>query len=520
MKSRRLSAAVLGAIGFAALVFVTRTVDMDVHWRANDAQALDLFGSGDKKDEGTTSDGKPLWTESTTPAPFAESPNKGSFADLAEHVSPAVVSIRTSKTVSGGGGGAHGRVPKELEPFFNGPGSPFEDFFGGGPKGDYQVPGAGSGFVISEDGHILTNNHVVEDADDIEVAFKDGSTAKAKVIGRDAATDIALIKVDVKHPLQPLPFGDSHKLRPGDWVIAIGNPFGLEHTVTAGIVSALHRRGIGTGRYEDFIQTDAAINPGNSGGPLINLAGEAVGINTAINPRANTIGFAVPIDMAKEVLPSLNTAGFVTRGWLGVVIQQITPDIKEAMNLEDTKGALISRVDPTGPAQKAGIERGDVIVKFDGQPIDEMEELPRRVALVAPGKKVEVVVRRAGKEKTVTVEVGKLQEGEQVAQNEQSKPDGGAAVFGLRVQDLTDELSEQLGVQGEKGVVVTEVEGTSPAAKAGMRRGDVILEVNQNEVANVAEFKKATAGQDKLLLLVRRGEATIFVAVKKAGAAE
>jgi serine protease Do len=224
--------------------------------------------------------------------------------------------------------------------------------------------------------------------------------------------------------------------------------------------------------------------------------------------------------MAKEVLPSLNTAGFVTRGWLGVVIQQITPDIKEAMNLEDTRGALISRVDPTGPAQKAGIERGDVIVKFDGAPIDEMEELPRRVALVAPGKKVDVVVRRAGKEKTVAVEVGKLQEGEQVAANDQSKPEGGAAVFGLRVQDLTDELSEQLGVQGEKGVVVTEVEGTSQAAKAGMRRGDVILEVNQNEVANVADFKKATGGQDKLLLLVRRGEATIFVAVKKAGSAD
>ena len=513
MKARRLS--LLGiALLLGAVLFVSRTFEIDVRWRDNDAHAIELFGGSEKKDDtekAPTTNGKPFWTESERTKPLAIAPNMGSFADLAEKVSPAVVSIRTSKTVSGGG--AHGRVPKELEPFFNSPGSPFDDFFGG-PKGDYQVPGAGSGFVISEDGFIVTNNHVVEDADDIEVAFKDGATLKAKVIGRDPATDVALIKVESPKPLEPLPLGDSSVLRPGEWVIAIGNPFGLEHTVTAGIVSALHRRGIGAGRYEDFIQTDAAINPGNSGGPLIDLAGEVVGINTAINPRANTIGFAVPIDMAKEVLPSLKTAGFVTRGWLGVVIQQVTPDIKEAMGLGDTKGALISRVDPNGPAQKAGIERGDVIVRFDGQPIDQMEDLPRRVALVAPGKKVDVVVRRGGKEKTFGVEVGKLEEGEKVASAEPESHQG-AAVFGLRVQDLTAELSDELGVQGEKGVVVTEVEGTSPAAKAGMRRGDVILEVNQTAVANVGEFKNATRNQDKLLLLVRRGEATIFVAVKK-----
>ena len=519
MKSRRLWVSALTAAALAAVLFASQAIDVSVRWRSNDARAIDLFGSSENKaaeeKKPAAGDAKPFWNEADGHVPLAEAPKQASFADLAEHVSPAVVSIRTTKTVNGGGRG-RGQVPPELEPFFNGPNNPFEDFFGGGPKGEYQVPGAGSGFVISAEGYIVTNNHVVEDADEIEVAFKDGTTKKAKVIGRDAATDVALIKVDSDKPLPSLPLGDSKALRAGDWVIAIGNPFGLEHTVTAGIVSALHRRGIGAGRYEDFIQTDAAINPGNSGGPLINLSGEVVGINTAINPRANTIGFAVPVDMAKEVLPSLKTAGFVTRGWLGVVIQQITPDIKEAMNLTDTKGALISRVDPAGPAQKAGIERGDVIVEFDHEPIDDMEELPRRVALVAPGKKVEVRVRRAGKEQTFHVEVGKLEEGQQVAAAEEEKQDG-PTVFGLRVQDLTDELSEQLGVQGEKGVVVTEVENGTPAQKAGMRRGDVILEVNQTAVSNAAEFRSAAHDQDKLLLLVRRGEATIFVAVKKAG---
>ena len=295
-------------------------------------------------------------------------------------------------------------------------------------------------------------------------------------------------------------------------MIAIGNPFGLEHTVTAGIVSALHRRNIGAGRYEDFIQTDAAINPGNSGGPLINLAGEVVGINTAINPRANTIGFAMPINMAKEILPSLQSSGFVTRGWVGVVIQQITPDLKEAMSLSDTKGALISRVDPNGPAQKAGIQRGDVIVRFGGEPINEMEDLPRRVAATPPGTKAPVVVMRAGKEKSFEVEVGTLKEGQQVAEN---APEEKPGAFGLRVQNLTGELAEQLGVQGEKGVVVTDVENGSSAAEAGMRRGDVILEVDQKPVGDTDEFRAALASQDKVLLLVRRGEATIFVAVKK-----
>jgi serine protease Do len=289
-----------------------------------------------------------------------------------------VVNIRTSKTVSRS---EAPMFPGPFGPFFGGPG--MEDFFGG-PRGEFKVPSLGSGFVISADGYIVTNNHVVEDVDEIEVGFADGSEYEAEVVGRDPATDIALIRVKAENGLPSLPLGDSRELRPGDWVIAIGNPFGLEHTVTAGIVSALHRRNLGAGRYDDFIQTDAAINPGNSGGPLINAAGEVVGINTAIRQGANTIGFAVPINMAKDVLPSLRASGFVTRGWLGVVIQRITPELQEAMELESDAGALVSRVDPKGPAKKAGIERGDVIIRFNDSPIEEMDELPRIVAATKP----------------------------------------------------------------------------------------------------------------------------------------
>ena len=508
MKPSRLIVAVCGAAVLVAGVLVSDRLDVRIRWDDGAADAIDLFG---KKDAAKPDAPAPFWNESEGKGPIAEVPHQSSFADLAEKVSPSVVSVRTSKTVTGG----QMRIPPGLEPFFNGPGSPFEDFFGGQGGGDgqqHQVPSLGSGFVISKDGHIVTNNHVIEEVDKIEVAFEDGTTVPATLVGRDPATDLALIKIEPRDGLHPLPFGNSSTLRPGDWVIAIGNPFGLEHTVTAGIVSALHRRGIGAGRYEDFIQTDAAINPGNSGGPLINLAGEVVGINTAINPRANTIGFAVPIDMAREILPSLHTAGFVTRGWVGVVIQQITPDLKEAMGLSDTKGALISRVDPNGPAQKAGIQRGDVIVRFGGDPIDEMEDLPRRVASTPPGETAEVVVVRGGKQKTFEVEVGTLKEGEQVAERPADEKPG---AFGLRVQNLSGELAEQLGVEGEQGVVVTDVEGDSPAAEAGMRRGDVILEVDQKPVSNVDEFRAALTDQPKVLLLVRRGEATIFVAVKQ-----
>jgi serine protease Do len=511
MSVRRLfSYFVVTAAAVAALV-VSGVLDVDVRWRDNTAQAIDLFGS---KEEETTPEapvpGGPFWEEPKGNRPLADVPAASSFADLAERVSPAVVNIRTQKTVGGGpeAPGQGGRVPPGLEPFF---GNPLEEFFG---RREFQVPSLGSGFVISEDGFVVTNNHVVEDVDEIEVAFNDGASVPAEIVGRDPATDIALLRIKTDKKLTALPLGDSSTMRPGDWVIAIGNPFGLEHTVTAGIVSALHRRNIGAGRYDDFIQTDAAINPGNSGGPLIDLRGQVVGINTAINPRANTIGFAVPINMAKDILPSLKVAGFVTRGWLGVVIQRITPDLQEAMGLETTEGALVSRVDPKGPAQEAGVQRGDVIVRFGDQPIKEMEDLPRLVAAAPPDSQAEITVIRDGKEKTLPVKLGKLDEGQQVAAAAPGSPEGPSAM-GLRVQKLTPELAGQLGVDEQGGVVVSEVEPGSSAEEAGLRRGDVVLEVNQQPVGSPNEFLRAMEERDKALLLVRRADSTLFVAVKK-----
>jgi serine protease Do len=497
----------------ASAFLLTRSLEIDVRWRNHDAEAIDLFGSkkGDEDSE-APGGGEVFWEESRDAKALAEIPGVGSFADLAAKVSPSVVNIRTQKTVTGGGIGGQMQIPPGLEPFFGG--NPFEEFFGGEQR-EFQVPSLGSGFVISSDGYIVTNNHVIEDVDKIEVAFADGAALPAEVVGRDPATDLALIRVVPEQPLTPLPLGDSSSLRPGDWVIAIGNPFGLEHTVTAGIVSALHRRNIGAGRYDDFIQTDAAINPGNSGGPLIDLRGQVVGINTAINPRANTIGFAVPVNMAKDILPALRTAGFVTRGWLGVVIQRITPDLKEAMNLESTDGALVSRVDPKGPARTAGVQRGDVIVEFDGEPIEEMEELPRLVAATPPGKNASLVVIRDNERVSLEIELGKLDEGQQLAEAEGEPGEEGPSALGMRVQPLTPELAEQLGAEDADGVVVSEIESNSPAAEAGLRRGDIIVEVNQKTVSSVTDFGKAMAGRDKALLLVRRGDATLFVAVTK-----
>ena len=501
---RRIATLAAAVVGGAVLLAAVGVLEFDIGWR--NANAIDLFG--DKEEPANPPDASAFWKEGTN-RPAADAAPRNSFADLAERTSPSVVNIRTSKTVNRGGGPGTPGMPGPFGPFF-GPG-PFEEFFGG-PRGEFKVPSLGSGFVISSDGYIVTNNHVIEDVDEIEVAFEDGTEYEAEVVGRDPATDIALILVKAKNGLPALPLGDSSELRPGDWVIAIGNPFGLEHTVTAGIVSALHRRNVGAGRYDDFIQTDAAINPGNSGGPLINTAGEVVGINTAIRQGANTIGFAVPINMAKDILPSLRTQGFVTRGWLGVVIQRITPELQEAMELESDAGALVSRVDPKGPAKDAGIERGDVIVTFDGTEIEEMDELPRVVAATPPDKKVEVVVLRDGKRKTVSVKLGTLEEETAVAGLQREDKEG---AFGLTVQDLTPEVAEQLGVEEDAGVVVTRVEPGSPAAEAGFRRGDVVLEVNQEPIADTEDFLAATTDKDKALLLVRRGENSIFVALKR-----
>jgi serine protease Do len=489
---------VLLGLGAFFLLVASGALDVELRWRDNAARAIDLFGAEEEPARAE----KPFWKEDGAGEPMVPRGVPASFADLAERVSRGVVNIKTSRTVRGA------QMPRAFEEFFFG--MPF-----GGPQGEHEVPSLGSGFVISEDGYIVTNNHVIEDVDVIKAVFEDGRELDAQVVGRDPKTDIALLRVELgeQGEVFALPLGNSDGVRPGEWVVAIGNPFGLEHTVTAGIVSAKHRR-ISEGSYDDYIQTDAAINPGNSGGPLINLSGEVIGINTAIKPAANTIGFAVPINMAKDILPQLRASGHVTRGWLGVVIQKITPELAEHLDLGESKGALVSRVMPEGPADDAGIQRGDVIVEFDGTPVDEMNDLPRLVASTPVEKKVDVVVLRDGKRKQLSARVGKMDEPLET-ELASVEPGSGANVYGLRVQELTPDLARRLGVEESHGVLITGVAPGSSAAEAGLRREDVILEVDKQQVASVADLEQRLAGaEDGALLLVRRGDATVFVPLK------
>ncbi|HXV35921.1 MAG TPA: Do family serine endopeptidase [Myxococcota bacterium] len=503
MKTLRTSTALLCAAALALALLAAVGLQIEVSWRGNEARAIDLFG-GEKSD---AADSGVFWHEDDAAKPMAPNGIPSSFADLAERVSPGVVNIATSRTVMQ-------NAPRSLEEFFFGPfGMPF-----GGGDPDFQgtprkVSSLGSGFVISEDGYIVTNNHVIEGVDKITVIFADESRLDATVVGRDPKTDIALIQVKTDKKLFALPLGSSSAVRPGDWVVAIGNPFGLEHTVTAGIVSAKHRE-IGTSSYDDFIQTDAAINPGNSGGPLLSLAGVVIGINSAINPQANTIGFAVPIDMAKAILPQLRASGHVTRGWLGVIIQKITPEIAKELGLDEESGALVSKVQPGGPAAEAGIETYDVIVEFDGKPIGELSELPRAVAETPVDKKVEIVVLRNGKRKTFTAKVGKLEEPE-LAEHA-GGTEKGPAEFGLVVQDLNPELASRFGLESAEGVLITAIKPGSPADEAELRSGDVILEVDRSKIRSVAELRAQLAkADDGALFLIRRGESTVFVPLKR-----
>jgi serine protease Do len=507
MKALRVSTALLCTTAIAFAIASFAGLDVELSWRGNDARAIDFFGNDDESDAETSA---PFWKENGAAEPIIPEGVPATFADLAERVSPGVVNIATSRTVVQ-------NAPRGLEEFFFG--LPF-----GGPHGFDQspmegiprkVPSLGSGFVISEDGYIVTNNHVIENVDKITVIFEDMTQLDATVVGRDPKTDIALIRVEPDEKLFALPLGDSNAVRPGEWVVAIGNPFGLSHTVTAGIVSAKHRV-IGGGSYDDYIQTDAAINPGNSGGPLLNLSGEVIGINTAINPQANTIGFAVPIDMAKSILPQLRTAGHVTRGWLGVMIQKITPELAQEFGLEDEAGALVSKVVPDGPADAAGIKRYDIIVDFDGEPIEDLSELPRVVAETPVNKSVKVVVIRDGKRKTLKAKVGELEQPElsELAMTSESKK--GAAAFGIAVQDLNPELAQQLGLDSTDGVLITSIKPGSPADDAQLRRGDVILEVDKSAIQDVGDLRtQLDAADEGALFLIRRGDSTIFVPIKR-----
>jgi serine protease Do len=433
----------------------------------------------------------------------------GSFTELVKEASPSVVNISTVKVIKGG----EEREP--MTPF--GPQDPFKDFFDRFfrdqmPR-EFKQQSLGTGFIIDKDGFILTNNHVVEKTDEIKVRMSDDREYVAKIIGRDPKTDLALIKIEPDHTLRPLPLGDSDALEVGEWVIAIGNPFGLGNTVTAGIVSAKYRQ-IGMGSYENFIQTDASINPGNSGGPLLNTKGEVIGINTAIFTRTGGsvgIGFATPINMAKDLLPQLKK-GKVVRGWLGVMIQAITPELKEKLDLKDEKGALVADVTAGGPADKAGIKRGDVIVSFDGKAIDEMKDLPYIVASTPVGKEVTVEVIRKGRTERIQVKIGEL-EGEKEAQEQvEEKPN-----LGMTVQELTPELARGYGLSETSGLVVVDVEGNSPAADAGIRPGDLILEVDQVPMNDLDQFNKKISSYkdgDTVLFLVKRRGTTLYLTLK------
>lgn len=431
------------------------------------------------------------------------------FVHLAKQLKPTVVNISTEKKPKQ-------QRRQQLRPFGSSPfgADPFQDFFD--RFFDEQVPqnrtqkSLGSGFVISADGYILTNNHVVDGADEIKVKFADGKELKGELKGSDAKLDLALIKVTSSDKLPVAVLGNSDEIEVGEWVMAIGNPFGLSETVTAGIVSAKGRV-IGSGPYDDFIQTDASINPGNSGGPLFNAKGEVVGINTAIIAGGQGIGFAIPVNMAKSIIPQLKDKGKVTRGWIGVSIQPVTKDLADSFGLTGEKGALVSEVIPESPAEKGGIRTGDIITTFDGKEIKEMNDLPRLVAATATGKSVAVKVMRDGKEETLTLGIEKMKDGdEDTSAVTQDK-------LGLTVKDLTKELAATLRIKDTSGVVVTDVKIDSLAATAGIQRGFILKEVNGAKIAKLEDYEKALASakKDKVVrLLVKHGESSRYVAIK------
>jgi len=455
-----------------------------------------------------------------------------SFADLAERLLPAVVNISSSQLVT-----AHGGQGPDF-PVFP-PGSPFEQFFkdfmernrphGGGdqqPTPPRRAQSLGSGFIIDPSGIVVTNNHVIDGADEITVILHDNTSLKATLIGRDERSDIAVLQVHADHPLPSINFGDSDKERVGDWVLAIGNPFGLGGSVTAGIVSA-RGRNIEQGPYDNFIQTDAPINKGNSGGPLFNMDGDVIGINTAIySPSGGSIGigFAIPANMAKTVVDQLRKFGHARRGWLGVRIQQVTPDIAESLGLKDPSGAMVAGVNNDGPADKAKVQNGDIILKFNGQDVKEMRNLPRIVAETDIGKEVPIVVWRQGKEVTLSATVGEMPDDDQtkVASAAPSgKPEPPKPMelsgLGLKLSPITPDNRDkyQLG-QDQKGVVITDVVPGTPAADKGLKAGDVIIEVQQEEVNSPAEVQDRVervrkSSRKSVLMLVQTSDGLHWV---------
>jgi serine protease Do len=480
------------------------------------------------------------------PLPAAARPGPDGFADLAAKLLPAVVNISTTQTAKADSGSA-GQLKPDVPQFP--PGSPFEEFFKnffdhqqGGHGGEQGKPEAelrrttslGSGFIIDASGYVVTNNHVINDADEITVILHDNTNLKATLVGRDTKTDLAVLKIDAHEPLTAVTWGDSDTARVGDWVLAIGNPFGLGGTVTAGILSA-RQRDINSGPYDDFLQTDASINRGNSGGPMFNMDGQVIGINTAIySPSGGSIGigFAIPSSMAKEVVNELirEPDHTVHRGWLGVRIQAVTDEIGESLGLDKPHGALVASVNDKGPAQLGGIEPGDIILTFDGKTVDDMRHLPRLVAETPVDKTVDVTVWRKRKEVTLKIKLGRLAETETASASDQDKGQDKAKprqeevatvnALGLTLSNITPVLKEKFSLADDaKGVVVVDVGKDSAAAEKGIKPGDVIMEVAQEEIqttgqitARIDAAKKS--GRKSILLLVQRQGDLRFVALR------
>jgi serine protease Do len=439
------------------------------------------------------------------------------FADLAERLSPTVVNIYTTQTIEVSSTPHQFFLPDDMEiP------EPFRRFFGmpevpeEAPKREMKRTSLGSGVIYTPDGYIITNNHVVENADEINVTLHTFEEYKATVVGRDPKSDVALLKIEPKKELQHVTFGNSDTLRVGEWVLAIGNPFGLQQTITAGIVSA-KGRAINNESYGNFIQTDASINPGNSGGPLFNLKGEMVGVNTAIFSRTGGnigIGFAIPVNMTKNILAQLKENGKVIRGWLGVMIQQVTPDLAEKFELDRPIGALVGQVIKDSPAEKAGLKAGDVIIGYNGKEVSQMSMLPAMVANTPVGEEAAVLLIRDGKKKTISVTIGRMEDGDDFLAKTET---GTNKKLGMTVQELTPKLAESLGMEEAEGLIVSDISRGSAAAEAGIQRGDIILEINRQRVENIAQYRKALQGTEEkntILVLIQRDEQTRFVVIE------
>jgi serine protease Do len=443
------------------------------------------------------------------------------FAKIAEKTSPAVVAIKAEKRVI---------IDSPYDDQTDPSGEDFFNYFFRRqmpqqrrtpqrrmPRPEYRQTAQASGFIVSPDGYIITNNHLVEDVNEVKVTLADGREFTAKVTGTDPDSDVAVVKIKDNGNLPYLEFADSDTIEVGEWVLAIGNPFGLSHTVTAGIISAKGRNGLGISNYEDFIQTDAAINPGNSGGPLVDLDGKVVGINTAIvNPSMMGsagnigIGLAIPVNMAKAVYEQLVKRGKVVRGFLGVAIQDLTPALAESFKLKDVKGILVSDITKGSAAEKAGFKTGDVILELDGKPIQRAADLRERVAMKGPGAEVSIEVLRDGKKKTLTAKLDEKPTNEQLAGAKASTTER----LGIIVQNMTDDLAKQFDLEGLKGVVVTDVEQGSPAASAGIQPGSLIQEVNRQPVENTKQFNEEiekAMKEGRVMLRVRYENSSIFI---------